>query len=412
MKIFQILFLIIFVVTTSTACAADTRAVSVSNSLSKNVNTFNWKYFAQIDKDRNIFYSPYSIAAAFSIVANGATGQTQKEILAALNSKSIDTLNNDFENFRNFIEKNYRSGTLLNEADLILVNQNYIGKGINSKFQKLVEKVYRSEVDAADFTGNPDGEKDRIKQWVSKNTNAFIPNYEASIAPDTIVEIWDVIYFKGKWENQFDTSKTWKSDFLNKDGSKSKVQMMSKTFEDSIAYYADEKYMGIELPYQNNLAAMYVILPVDENNLNFAYDWDAEEISYRENFLSNLKNAPVFDGKVEVFIPKFELDIKNELNEYLQAMGINLAFTNNAEFYNIVKKMQLKISKATHQAKVKVDESGTEAAAVTEITMVKSTAVATPPKTIYFRADRPFLFVIRDVQSEVDLFTGVINELK
>jgi serpin B len=400
------------VVTISTACAANNRTIKISNTLSKNVNSFNWNYYRQLDKDKNIFYSPYSIAAAFSIVANGATGNTQKEILAALNAKSIDNLNGEFENFRKFIEKNYRNGTILNEADLILVNKNFVGKGINSKFQKTVENIYKSKVEAADFTGNVDAEKARIKNWVSKNTNAFIPNYEAAIDPETIVDILDVIYFKGKWEDQFDTSKTWKSDFKNKDGKKSKVQMMSKTFEDSIAYYADEKYMAIAMPYQNNLASMYVIMPLDENNLNVAEDWDAEEISYRENFLDNLKNAPIFDGRVEVFIPKFELDIKNNLNDDLQAMGIKQAFTDNAEFNNIVKKMQLKISNANHQAKVKVDEVGTEAAAVTEITMMKATAVPIKPKTIYFRADRPFLFVIRDVQSEIDLFTGVVNELK
>ena len=394
---------------TSTACASNTRAVSTE--LSKTVNNFSWKYLQNLDKDKNVFYSPYSIAAAFSIVANGATGNTQKEILNALDVKNINDLNNNFENFRNFIEKNYSNDTILKEADLILVNQNYIGKGINSKFQKIVENVYRSEIESADFTGNIDAEMARIKNWVAENTNNFIPNYAASIDPDTIVDILDVIYFKGKWESPFDTEKTWKSNFTNKDGSKSKVQMMAKTFEDSIAYYADEKYMAVSLPYQNNLAAMYVILPVDENNLNFAYDWDAEENSYKENFLANLKNAPIFDGKVELFIPKFELDIKNNLNENLQAMGINRAFTDDAEFYNIVKKMQLKISKATHQAKIKVDEEGTEAAAVTEITMVKATAVAIPPKTIYFRADRPFLFVIRDVESEMNLFTGVVNSL-
>lgn len=412
MKIFQILFLIIFVVTISTACSAGNRAVKVSNTLSKNVNNFNWNYYRQLDKDKNIFYSPYSIAAAFSIVANGAAGETQKEIIAALNAKSIDILNGEFGNFRKFIEKNYRNGTILNEADLILVNKDFVGMGINSKFQKTVENIYKSKVDAADFTNNVEHEKARIKSWVSKNTNAFIQNYEASIDPETVVDILDVIYFKGKWENQFDTSKTWKSDFKNKDGKKSKVQMMSKTFKDLIAYYADEKYMAIAMPYQNNVASMYVIMPLDEENLNVAEEWDAEEISYRENFLAKLKAAPIFEGKVEVFIPKFELDIKNDLNDDLKAMGIKKAFTDDAEIYNIFKKMKLKISKATHQAKVKVDESGTEAAAVTEITMVKSTAMATKTKTIYFRADRPFLFVIRDVQSDVELFTGVVNELK
>lgn len=404
LKILQILILIALLAVNATTYAA-------TNPLSKSVNHFNWNYFRTLDKTKNIFYSPYSIAAAFSIVANGATGQTQKEILNALSSKSIDNLNADFKTFRDFVEKNYRSGTILNQSDLILVNKDYLGSGINAKFRKIVEGNYRAELDDANFE-NPSAEVERIRNWVSKTTNAFIPNYEAAVDADTIIDILDVIYFKGRWENPFDSYKTWKSDFTNCDGSKSKVQMMSKTFDGSLAYYADEKYMAIALPYQNNLAAMYVILPRSENDLDVAADWDAEDIYYREDFLSNLRAAPIFDGKVEVFIPKFELDVRADLNAALQEMGINRAFTDNAEFFNIVKKAQLKISQATHQAKVRVDETGTEAAAVTEITMVGVTMADTPKQTIYFRADRPFLFVIRDVQSEVSLFTGAVNKLQ
>ena len=257
MKIFQILFLIIFVVTTSTACSAGSRVVS--KNFSKSVNNFSWNYFKTLDKNKNIFYSPYSISAALSMVANGATGKTQKEILAALGTKSVDSLNDDFKNFRKFAEKNYTNSTILKSADLILINQNFTSNGVNSKFEKIVKDAYQSEVKAADFSGNLNAEKSKIRNWVSKNTNNFIYGYQAEIDSETIVDILDVIYFKSKWANPFNESKTWKSDFTNKDGAKSKVKMMSKTFEDSMVYYSDEKYMSIVLPYQKNLAEMYLI---------------------------------------------------------------------------------------------------------------------------------------------------------
>lgn len=405
MKIFSILFLIIFLLN-STALAAN------SNELSKTVNNFGWNYFSKLDKDKNIFYSPYSIAAAFSIVANGSTGKTQKEILNALSVKNIKALNDDFKNFRAVIEKNYSDGTILNEADLILIDKKFVGNGIDSKFKNVCEDFYRAEIDTADFGGNLDAEKERIKNFVAESTDNFISDYKSSADINTVLDLLNVIYFKGSWENPFDVKKTWKSHFTNIDGSKSKVQMMAQSFNYEIRYYADEKFMAIEIPYEKNFAAMYMILPRNENDLNVAENWDAEEISYRENFLSKLKDAPTFDGIIEVFIPKFELDIKNKLNEDLQKMGIRRAFSDNAEFSNIIKKTQLKISNATHQAKVKVDEEGTEAAAVTEITMVRSTATLIPPRRIYFRADRPFLFLIRDIQSEINLFAGAVNELK
>ena len=405
MKLFSVLVLIIFMLTNSKVFAAE-------NELSKTVNNFNWNYFKNLDKDKNIFYSPYSIAAAFSIVANGAKGQTQKEILSALNAKKIDALNGEFKNFRAAMQKNYNDGVTLSEADLILIDKKFIGKGIDKKFQDVVKKNYQAEIDAADFAGNPEGEIERIKNFVAESTNDFISDYQATVDADTILDLLNVIYFKGSWQKPFDTYKTWKSFFTNNDGSKNRVEMMSKTFKENLAYFADENFVGIELPYKNNLAAMYVILPVQENDLNIAESWNNQEISYRENFLADIKNAPPFEGIVEVFIPKFELDIKNNLNEDLQKMGINRAFTNAAEFSNIVKNTRLKISQANHQAKIKVDEEGTTAAAVTEITMLEATAVATPPKRIYFRADRPFLFVIRDRNSGIDLFTGVVNSLK
>ena len=404
MKVFSVLFLIIFLLN-STALAAP-------NELPKTVNNFNWNYFKNLDKDKNIFYSPYSIAAAFSVIANGATAQTQKEILSALSAKNVKILNDGFKNFRADMKKNYRGGVTLKEADLILIDKNFIGKGINSKFKDTVEDFYDAQIDAANFTGNLGGEKLRIKNFVAENTDNFISDYQSSAEENTVLDLLNVIYFKGDWQNKFDSAKTWKSYFTNKNGSKVRLQMMAQSFKDKIRYYADEKFMAIELPYQDNLAAMYLILPRMENTLNVAEMWDAEENFYKENFLANLKSAPIFDGTVEVFLPKFELDIKNNLTEDLQKMGIRRAFTDSAEFSNIIKKTKLKISNATHQAKVTVDETGTEAAAVTEIVMVKSTAAPTPPHVIYFRADRPFLFVIRDVNSDVDLFTGAVNELK
>lgn len=406
MRIFAVLFLIIFAINSAAFAAPRADFAEVS----KTVNNFNWNYFSKLDKDKNIFYSPYSLAAALSVLSNGAKGYTQKEILKVLSAKKVETLNEGFQNFRAFMKENYNDGTILSTADLILIDEKTAGAGINSNFKNTVENFYGAEVEAADFAGNLDAEKLRIKNFVAKNTNNFIPDYESSVDKNTIFDLLDVIYFKGKWENTFDAKKTWKSDFMNRDGSKSKVQMMAQTFDKNISYYADKKYMGIVLPYEKNISAMLVILPVAEENLNVAESWDAESISYKENFLLNLQNSPKFYGIVEVFIPKFELDIKNNLNKDLKALGIRRAFTNIADFKNIIE-TRLKISNATHQAKIKVDEEGTEAAAITEISL-GATATAEPPRRIYFRADRPFLFVIRDIQSEMNLFTGVVNKFE
>ena len=187
--------------------------------------------------------------------------------------------------------------------------------------------------------------------------------------------------------------------------------MMRDVFDREISYCEDDKFKGIELPYGAN-AAMYLILPTNDADLDVADAWNNQTLSYRADFLDGLKNSPKFKGEVVVRLPKFELDIENNLVESFKAIGLEKSFSNAAEFFNIVKNTSLKIGNVQHRAKIKVDEQGTEASAVTEIAMLETTATPNfkPPRRVYFIAERPFLFVIRDVQSGVILFAGVVNK--
>ena len=383
--------------------------------ISESVNNFSWKYFQTLNRKENIFYSPYSLTAALSFIANGATGETRQEILSALNSDSVETLNEDFKNFHEVMKKNYTGDRILKESSLFLVNQNFIGRGINENFQSVAENFYQSKIDSADFENNLNGEKKKISDWVAKSTDNFIQNYQALPTSETVADFLNVIYFKGKWQMPFQPDMTHEKFFTNFDNSKSKIKMMSQTFKEEIIYFEDEKYKSVELPYKildnKKIVSMYLVLPKDKKNLNIAEDWNAETFDYKKNFFNAIKNSYVFDGKVFVQIPKLNLDIKNNLIESLKAIGIKKSFSNSAEFFNIVQDTQLKIDQATHQAKVEIDEQGTKAAAVTEISMLEVSAM--PPqfrKTAEFIADRPFLFVIRDVESETDLFVGVVNK--
>ena len=355
------------------------------------------------------------MTAALAIIANGATGKTRQEILTALSANSVESLNADFKNFHDSTKTNYTGDRILKESSLLLVNKNFIGNGINKNFQSVAKNFYRSEIDAADFENNLDGEKKTISDWVAKSTDNFIANYKAAPTSETVVDLLNVIYFKGKWQTPFQPDKTREKIFTNADGSKTKVEMMSETFKEKIIYFEDEKYKAVELPYKafenKKIVSMYLVLPKDKNNLNIAESWNAETFDYRNNFFAELKKSFVFDGKVFVQIPKVTMDIKNNVVKNLKAIGLERAFTNDAEFFNIVEGVSLKIDNATHQAKVEIDEQGTKAAAVTEITMLETTAL--PPqyrKFAEFVADRPFLFVIRDVESETDLFVGVVNK--
>lgn len=396
----------------SFACAAEPVELSEpARNLTTSVNEFCWKYFGTLNRDENIFYSPYGINAALSILANGATGDTRTEILHALAADNVEALNDGHKNFSDFVAENY--GKTFAEANLLLIDKKVIGRGIDKNFKRTVTDVYKSEVREADFSGNLDGEKKKITSFVKDKTRGFIPDYQSIVTAATLTDLLNVVYFKGDWQFPFEARGTGEEKFTNRDGSKSTVKMMNKTFDEEISYRADEKFCGIELPYSEN-AAMLLILPTDENSLDVAELWHNQTTEYRENFLDGLQRSHPFDGKVVVSLPKFELDIENSLVESFKAIGIQKAFSGDAELFNIINDTSLRIGDAKHRAKVKVDEKGTEAAAITEISL-RATGCpigAKTPKIVYFEAERPFLFVIRDTQSGVTLFAGVVNSMR
>ena len=387
--------------------AAEPIDIEPARNLSTSVDEFCWKYFATLDRKENIFYSPYGINAALSILANGATGDTLKEILFALEADNLENLNDGHKNFSAFVAKNYDNFA---EANLLLIDKKFIGRGLDKNFKRVVNDVYKSDVREANFSGDVDGEKQKISRWVSEKTKNFIPNYKSIATANTVTDLLNVVYFKGKWAIPFKARNTAPQNFRNCDGSIKEVDMMNEVFDDKIAYFENDDFKAIKLPYNAN-AAMYLIMPRDDKVLNVAELWN--DYAARADFLNSLSKISTFGGKVVVRLPKFELDIENNLVENFKAMGIEKSFSDAAEFFNIVKDTSLKIGNAQHRAKIKVDEQGTKAAAVTEITMLETTATPNfePPRRVYFIADRPFLFLIRDIESDVTLFAGVVNKL-
>lgn len=386
--------------------AAEPVNIEPARNLSTSVDEFSWKYFATLNHDENIFYSPYGINAALSILANGATGDTLKELLNALEADNLKNLNDGHKNFSAFVAKNYDNFA---EANLLLIDKKIIGRGLDKNFKRIVNDVYKSDVREANFSNDVDGEKQKISRWVSEKTKNFILNYKSIVTADTVTDLLNVVYFKGTWAIPFKARNTAPQNFKNLDGSIKEVDMMSEVFDDKIAYFENDDFKAIKLPYNAN-AAMYLIMPRDDKVLNVAELWN--DYAARADFLNSLSKISTFDGKVIVRLPKFELDIENNLVENFKAMGIKKSFSDVAEFFNIVKNTSLKIGNAQHRAKIKVDEQGTKAAAVTEITMLETTAAPNfePPRRVYFIADRPFLFLIRDIESDVTLFAGVVNK--
>ena len=245
-----------------------------ARNLSTSVNAFCWKYFATLDRKDNIVYSPYGIHTALSILANGASGDTRKEILDVLGTDDLDALNDARKTFSAAVKKNYRGEKVLGEFNLMLINEKIFNRGLDENFKRVATDVYESEVRKADFAGNFNAERQKISRWVADKTGGFVTNYYPTSSPNAQADIFNLVYFKGKWAVPFKAENTREGNFNNLDGSRGQVPMMNNVFKDAIAYRADDKFKGIALPYGAG-AAMYLILPADNNALNVAEMWNA-----------------------------------------------------------------------------------------------------------------------------------------
>ncbi|MBR4226489.1 MAG: hypothetical protein IKR86_06945, partial [Candidatus Methanomethylophilaceae archaeon] len=243
--------------------------------------------------------------------------------------------------------------------------------------------------------------REMIRAWVESATHGMIPDYESAADAGTAADILDVAYFKGVWEDKFDASRTMSEAFHDADGSVSEVRMMHKTLERGVQYYSDGKYRGLSIPYTSG-ASMIVVLPADPKDLGVLDSWRSESAEYRTAFLKSVESAS-FDGKVDLSLPKMEMSASYEMEDLFAALGLDMGM----EFSDVLDGRTLSVDGGKQQTKIKVDEEGTEAAAVTEITM-KATAVLDPIQPVKFRCDVPFVFVLSDGGSA--MFVGYLGD--
>jgi serpin B len=237
-----------------------------------------------------------------------------------------------------------------------------------------------------------------INDWVSDKTHGKITEIIDEIDPMTLMFLINAIYFKGTWQYEFEEDKTVEAPFYLIDGQTNTCQLMQ--IEGDFNYYADETVQIIDLPYGDGNFSMTVSLPyTTKNPEEFIAGLD---LLKWQNYIEKLDTTNVF-----LELPKFKLEYKLTLNAVLKKLGMGVAFeAGQADFSRIVDDVDLFISKVLHKTFVQVDEEGTEAAAVT-VVQVSYTSIE-PPARPAMRVDRPFMFVLRERQSDTILFMGKI----
>ncbi len=373
-------------------------------------DAFAFDMYSQLKKEnKNLFFSPLSISTCLILAYAGAKNKTKSEMTDLLHlnvaeerisSKGLseDSLHSNYKILLDAI----RSQDGQNNQKIKIANAIWIEKnlGLTPNYENLIRNNYGKEIYEINFS--LPNVVDIINEWVSEKTNRKIQNILQSLGEDTLMVLANAIYFKANWQHKFDEKNTKNAPFTLITEEKIDVPMM---YHEEQFYYLD--YMKFELLgmfYQGGKMAMVILLPKTLDDLEAVEK--SITVENTEKWFRLLTKQ-----KVEVYLPKFKFTTTYQLNKILKTLGMNEAFTMEADFSRMTGEKPTRITNVIHKAFVDVNEEGTEAAAATIIT--KMLGAPLPRPKLVFRADHPFIFFIRDLRSKSILFMGrVMNPLK
>lgn len=353
----------------------------------------------QAESDGNIVLSPYSISAALAMTYAGADGKTAAEMAEVLHfTLPQDQLHSAFA----AVAAELRGDPKTQGYQLQIANRLWgqTGQTFLPPFLKITRDDYGAELAQVDFAHNAEAARNTINDWVAKNTEQKIKDLLAPnvLTPATTLVLTNAVYFKSDWMQQFELASTHLTPFLLTREKHVMAPMMRQTA--MFAYRVADNVQVLELPYVRRNLSMILLLPQE-----------VEGIADLQKRLSPKTLAAWTSGlhmqSVEVLLPKFKVTSDFQLDKTLGSLGMPQAFSGSADFSGMTGTRDIFISAVIHKAFIDVSEQGTEAAAATAAVMARA---GRPQEHPVFRADHPFLFLIRDNRSGSILFLGrVLN---
>lgn len=382
---------------------AQKQMVSVSND-------FSFGLLRQVaSQEQDFFISPLSASFALAMLANGADGDTQSQIVDMLgfDSTALDEMN-DYHHELLSTLPDMEKNTKIDIANAIFVQQ---GFPISELYKKSMKDIYLAEVQNVDFQSA--AAIDHINTWAKNHTNKRIDKVLSpdDINEDTRVILANALSFLGKWNQKFEATNTRKEDFHNADGSTTTVDMMN--IKDK--FYAGKigNYYVLEMPYTNSTFEMDILLPADGATLQDVIDsldantWLTNRPAETEQDWQNMLQQ----RQVVVKMPKFTYEYSRSLTDDLVALGMKDAFNRLAADFSVMSPEEaLYVSFVNQKTYLKIDEAGTEAHAVTTIGMDKATSVDMGEEMLFY-VDEPFLFFIRERANGIILFAGCKSKM-
>ena len=373
----------------------DISLTRTEQELVKGNNDFAFNLFRKVTSQNSEIVSPISITYALGMLNNGAVGETQAEINKVLGFGEAGA-----DGINDFCRKMLTEATNLDKLTKVMIaNTIYMNKGyeLKSDFITKANTYYDAEPETRDFF---DGQtRDVINKWGNDHTEGMIPEVlkEGEFDPSAVSYLLNAIYFKGAWAEKFDKGNTKDETFTTETGKEKQVPMMHQ--EHVFNYTEDETCQMLSLPYGNNAYSMTILLPKEGKTIN-----DVAQTLTTETWQK--RKLRMGGVNVDVKLPRFESQSDLGLVEIMSALGMPKAFTRDAEFSNFCN-VPTYIGLMKQVAKIKLNEEGTEAAAITVIGMMcSSTGKPSEPQRVNFHANRPFLYVISEQSTGAIFFIG------
>lgn len=364
-------------------------------------NGFSFDMFQKLAAENergNFMASPLSVSMVMSMLANGTAGDTRDEILNTLGFEEKELA--DVNAFNRRLAKD------LAEVDrttkVSLANSIWIDNSLKvyDSFISVNKETYGADI----FNVNLSAEETRkdINKWASDKTNGMIPEF-LKRAPGGLACLMNALYFNGKWVNKFDKTLTAEGDFHNADGTLSHPMMMKAPERSFAGFYDDKGASWVEICYGNLAYRLVLVLPDEGVALS-----DYLATLTKEEWQEYNGYYPKYQYKGSITFPKFTMENELELSEVLAQLGIKKVFMSDVADFSLMTSQEMAVSQVKQATKVRFDEEGTEAAAVTAV-MVNTDPGPLANMNLVF--DRPFAFIIQESSSKTILFTGCVNKL-
>ena len=361
-------------------------------------NDFAFRLMGEVNRGWDFILSPLSITYALGMLNNGAAGQTQQEISSVLGGADVGSP----EAINQFCRKMMTESGLLDPttkvsiANTIYVNEPY---QLKPSFVEKANTYYDAQPERRDFH---DGQTvDVINQWASDHTQKMIEKVldNETFNPDYVSYLLNAIYFKGAWQNKFDEKNTKEEVFDHAGYTKELTTMPMMSQAEEFAYAEDDDYQAVRLPYGNGAYSMTVLLPKLTGSKIVNTVPQVPTAAQFGQLCRNMRSTMVY-----LKLPRFETKTDMFLNDVMSALGMPTAFTLRAEFPEFCN-VETYIGLMKQVARIKLDEQGTEAAAVT---VIGDLAIGMPEYAEFY-ATRPFLYIISEQSTGAVFFVGAFT---